>query len=43
MDKRNIFISYTEHRLIIVDGANEGRASRRFVVLIFMIWGVRNN
>lgn len=44
MDKRNIFISYyTEHRLIIVDGCNEGRASRRFVVLIFMIWGVRNN
>lgn len=33
MDKHNIFISYyTEHRLIILDGSNEGRASRRFVV-----------
>lgn len=46
MDKCTTFISYdehSEHRLIIVDGCNEGRASQRFVVLIFMIWGVRNN
>lgn len=44
MDKCTTFISYySEHRLIIVDGCNEGRASQRFLVLIFMIWGVRNN
>lgn len=44
MDKRTMFISYyTEHRLvIIVNGCNEGRASQRSVVLIFMIWGERN-